>query len=71
MLGFDCQCTLDYGIAEIKKAVQSGLITDYRNPKYYNDRSIEQLTAQTFGRETDNGPSASEEFLRRSAAAIT
>ncbi|MGO8734225.1 MAG: hypothetical protein ACLQVM_15740 [Terriglobia bacterium] len=47
------------------------LITDYRNPEYYNDRSIEQLTAQAFGQETDNAPNASEEFLRRSAAAIT
>jgi hypothetical protein len=32
-LGFDCQYTLDYGIAEIKRALQCGLITEYRNPK--------------------------------------
>jgi hypothetical protein len=63
--------TFDYGIAEIKRAAQAGLITDYRNPRYYNDRSIEQLSAQVFGRETEKTLSASEEFLRRSAAAIT
>jgi nucleoside-diphosphate-sugar epimerase len=71
LLGFECQYSLDYGIAEIKKAVQSGLIADYRNPKYYNDRSIEQFSTQAFGPETEKTPSASEEFLRRSAAAIT
>jgi nucleoside-diphosphate-sugar epimerase len=71
LLGFECQYSLDYGIAEIKKAVQSGLIADYRNPKYYNDRSIEQFSTQAFGQETEKTPSASEEFLRRSAAAIT
>jgi nucleoside-diphosphate-sugar epimerase len=70
-LGFDCRHTLDYGIAEIKRAVETGLITDYRNPKYYNDRSLEQLGAQVFGEETEKALSASEEFLRRSAAATT
>jgi nucleoside-diphosphate-sugar epimerase len=70
LLGFDCQYSLDDGIAEIKKAVESGLITDYRNPKYYNDRSIEQFSAQVFGRETQKTLSASEEFLRRSAAVV-
>jgi len=29
------------------------------------------LSAQVFGRETEKAPSASEEFLRRSAAAVT
>jgi nucleoside-diphosphate-sugar epimerase len=71
VLGFECQYSLDYGIAEIKKALQSGLITDYRDPKYYNDRSIEQFSARAFGQEMEKAPSASEEFLRRSAAAIT
>jgi nucleoside-diphosphate-sugar epimerase len=71
VLGFDCRHTLDYGIAEIKRAAQAGLITDYRNPKYYNDRSIEQLSAHVFERETEKTLSFSEEFLRRSAAATT
>jgi hypothetical protein len=66
-----CPCTLDYGIAEIKRAAQAGLIRDYRNPTHYNDRSIEQLSAQVFGREGGETLSASEEFLRRSAAATT
>jgi hypothetical protein len=71
VLGFDCRHTLDEGIGEIKRAVQAGLITDYRNATYYNDRSIEQLSAQVFGQETEKTLSASEEFLRRSAAATT
>jgi nucleoside-diphosphate-sugar epimerase len=71
VLGLDCRCTLDYGIAEIKRAAEAGLITDYRNATYYNDRSIEQLSAQVFGREREETLSASEEFLRRSAEAAT
>jgi nucleoside-diphosphate-sugar epimerase len=70
LLEFDCQYSLDYGIAEIKRAIQSGLITDYRNPKYYNDQSIEQFSAQVFGREIEEAPSASEEFLRRAQAVV-
>jgi len=47
------------------------MITDYRDATYYNDRSIEQLSAHVFGREREKTLSASEEFLRRSAAATT
>jgi nucleoside-diphosphate-sugar epimerase len=68
VLGFDCQLSLDDGIGEIKRAVQNGLVADYRNPKYYNDLSIEQFSAQVFGRETEKTLSASEEFLRRAQA---
>jgi nucleoside-diphosphate-sugar epimerase len=70
LLEFDCQYSLDFGIAEIKKAVLSGLIADYRNPKYYNDRSIEQFSAQVFAQVTEKALSASEEFLRRSAQVV-
>jgi protein-disulfide isomerase-like protein with CxxC motif len=66
-----CRYTLDYGIGEIKRAVQPGLIKDCRNLRYYNDRSIEQLSGQVFGREREKTRSASEEFLRRSPAAAT
>jgi nucleoside-diphosphate-sugar epimerase len=70
-LGFECRYNLDYGIAEIKRATEAGLIADYHDAVYYNDRSIEQLSAQVFGPEREITLSASEEFLRRSAAAVT
>ena len=70
-LGFECRYNLDYGIAEIKRATEAGLIADYHDAVYYNDRSIEQLSAQVFGPEREVTLSASEEFLRRSAAAVT
>jgi nucleoside-diphosphate-sugar epimerase len=70
-LGFECRYNLDHGIAEIKRATEAGLIADYHDAVYYNDRSIEQLSAQVFGPEREVTLSASEEFLRRSAAAVT
>jgi dTDP-D-glucose 4,6-dehydratase len=70
-LGFECHYNLDYGIAEIKRATEAGLIADYHDAVYYNDRSIEQLSAQVFGPEREVTLSASEEFLRRGAAAVT
>lgn len=69
VLGLECQCSLDYGIAEIKSAIQRGLIKDYRNSKYYNDRSIEELHNQLLGREAEKTTSISEKFLRQAEAA--
>ena len=67
-LGFTCRKTLDDGIAEIKVAFDSGLVSDYRNPIYYNDRSLEQMNVQSLQEEIEGTFGESEKFLRGSAA---
>jgi len=43
LLGFTCDKGIQDGILEIKDALQSGLIDNYREPKYNNYRWLEKL----------------------------
>jgi len=42
-LEFEPYKTLDYGVKEIKEALQAGIIRDYMNPKYSNSRFLRNL----------------------------
>jgi nucleoside-diphosphate-sugar epimerase len=41
-LGFRCSKTVDDGIAELKEAFETGLISDYLNPVYSNVKFLQQ-----------------------------
>jgi nucleoside-diphosphate-sugar epimerase len=68
-LNFTCIRDLEYGVLEIKRAVETGLIKDYRDAKYYNDRTLQQMSAPLPAQpEVVNG-GASAKFLRNAAGA--
>jgi hypothetical protein len=39
-LGFECQTTIEDGIAEMKKAFDDGLVSDYTDLNYHNQRYL-------------------------------
>lgn len=41
MLGFECNFNLDYGIRELKQALESGAIPDYTDERYHNQRFLQ------------------------------
>jgi len=43
MIGFFCRKDLDDGIIEIKKAIENGSISDYKDPKYNNYDLLKEL----------------------------
>ena len=70
MLGFTCIKSLEDGIREIKTAIESGAVTDYCNPIYYNDRSLEQLNLRSLQEEVGGIQAESDKFLNGSVPAI-
>lgn len=42
-IGFSCRKNLEHGIIEIKEALESGLISDYKDPKYSNYALLKEL----------------------------
>ncbi len=40
ILGFTCTCNIDHGIRELKQAFESGVIKDYTQEKYNNQRFL-------------------------------
>jgi nucleoside-diphosphate-sugar epimerase len=70
-LAFTCSHSLEHGISEIKRALESGLVGDYRDAKYHNDRIFERVNGQaTVPERSEPLVNASERFLRQTAAAI-
>jgi nucleoside-diphosphate-sugar epimerase len=69
-IGFTCQHTLQDGIAGIKKAVERGMISDYRDAKYYNDLAMGLMNGSAAAVESEKALTTSEEFLRRAEVAI-
>ena len=70
-LAFTCSHSLEHGISEIKRALESGLVGDYRDAKYHNDRTLERVNGQaTVPDRSEPLVNASEKFLRQAAAAI-
>jgi nucleoside-diphosphate-sugar epimerase len=59
-LEFHCTFTLDDGIAELKNALEAGLILDYTDTRYHNQRFLEEL-----------GPVAANEIDSRIMAAFS
>jgi len=69
VLGFDCRHTLEDGIAEIKTAIAEGLVADYLDAKYHNDRTLQRLQVRPVAAVTEEALSESERFLGGVAAA--
>jgi len=70
-LDFTCSHTLQDGIREIKKALESGLVEDYRDARYHNDRVFERVSGQaTILDRSEQLVNASERFLRQTTAAV-
>jgi nucleoside-diphosphate-sugar epimerase len=70
-LAFSCSHTLEHGISEIKKALESGLVDDYRDAKYHNDRTLERVNGRgTVLERSEPFVNASERFLQQATAAI-
>jgi nucleoside-diphosphate-sugar epimerase len=40
-LGFSCTLGLDFGIAEIRQAFADGVVLDFKNPTYHNQKYLE------------------------------
>jgi len=70
-LNFTCIRDLEYGIHEVKRAVETGMIKDYQDAKYYNDRTLEQLSSTVRAHPQVQGLGASERFLRKTASAAS
>jgi nucleoside-diphosphate-sugar epimerase len=66
VLGFSCTRTLEDGIREMKHAFESGLVTNYRDTVYYNDRTLQELNGRMAAEE--EVATVSEQFLRKRAA---
>jgi nucleoside-diphosphate-sugar epimerase len=70
-LDFTCSHGLQDGISEIKKALESGLVDDYRDARYYNDRILERVNGQaSILDRPEQLVNASERFLRQTTAAV-
>jgi nucleoside-diphosphate-sugar epimerase len=70
-LDFTCSHKLQDGIREIKRALESGLVEDYRDARYYNDRIFERVSGQaTILDRSEQLVNASERFLRQTTAAV-
>jgi nucleoside-diphosphate-sugar epimerase len=63
-LGFRCVHGLEYGISEIKNAIESARVVDYNNPRYYNHRTLEHPGARASSNEAAEPAIAWERFLR-------
>ncbi|HXH51023.1 MAG TPA: SDR family oxidoreductase [Terriglobia bacterium] len=64
-LGFSCLHSIQAGMLELKKAIEDGLVPNYRDPKYSNEASLRQLLEDQRGvRTIEQIPSVSERFLR-------
>jgi len=70
-LNFTCIRDLEYGIQEVKRAVEAGVLEDYRDVKYYNDRTLEQLGSTAPTEPEVQGLGASARFLRKTASAAS
>jgi nucleoside-diphosphate-sugar epimerase len=68
VLGFTCIKSLEDGILEVKRAIESRLVSDYREPIYHNDRTLESLNLQAVPEDPTNLLGESEKFLRNSSA---
>jgi nucleoside-diphosphate-sugar epimerase len=66
-LGFECQVSLAQGIAEMARALHSGEIKDYRDPRYSN---IDMLTSsyESILNLVQPEPSASVRFIKKATA---
>jgi nucleoside-diphosphate-sugar epimerase len=53
-LGFHCTFTIDDGVAELKKALEEGLIRDYTDSRYHNQRFLEALGVPVTVNEIDS-----------------
>ncbi len=69
-LGFECEVGLEEGIAEMAKALKSGEIGDYRDPKYSN---IDMLSSsvESILNLAQPEPSASIRFIKTATAAAS
>jgi len=70
-LNFTCIRDLEYGIHEVKRPVETGMLKDYQDAKYYNDRTLEQLSSTVRAHPQVQGLGASERFLRKTASAAS
>ena len=70
-LSFTCIRDLEYGIQEVKRAVETGVLKDYRDVKYYNDRTLEHLSSTVPAQPEVQGVGASQRFLRKAASAAS
>jgi len=70
-LDFTCTHSLEDGISEIKNALECGLVDDYQDAKYHNDKTLERVNGRaTIGEPTEQLVNASESFLRQATAAV-
>ena len=70
-LAFTCSHSLEHGISEIKKALENGLVNDYRDAKYHNDRILEGVNSRaTVLQGSQPLVNASERFLRQATATV-
>jgi nucleoside-diphosphate-sugar epimerase len=70
-LDFTCLHGLEDGISEIKEALESGLVDDYRDAKYHNDRILERVNGQaSILDRPEQSVNASERFMRQTTAAV-
>jgi nucleoside-diphosphate-sugar epimerase len=70
-LDFTCTHNLEDGISEIKNALQSGLVDDYRDARYHNDKILERVNGwATIVEPTEQFVNASERFLRQATVAV-
>lgn len=53
-LGFECTRTIDEGIAELRDAFERGLIRDYTDSRYHNQRFLEALGVPVTASEIDS-----------------
>jgi len=67
-LDFTCIRDFEYGIQEVKRAVETGVLQDYRDVKHYNDRTLERLSSTVPAQPEVQGLGASERFLRKTAS---
>jgi nucleoside-diphosphate-sugar epimerase len=63
-LGFTCLHTLADGIAEIKRPVEKGVVVNFLEPKYHNDRTLQQLNLRAIAQEPQGVGTLSRMFVR-------
>lgn len=63
VLRFSCVHSLEDGIAEVKKAVEEGLVPDYLDAEYHNDRMLQRLNLRAVAQEAEEALTVSDRFL--------
>jgi nucleoside-diphosphate-sugar epimerase len=67
-LGFECEASIEDGIKEMKQAFEDGLITDYTNVGYHNQRFLLQSGTPQNEREVDGKVMAAFAAMEKSMA---